>query len=279
MAWAHLRGDARRAGLSWTNAPEAEAIARWIAGHRAAIEAEHRAGIEELVAIVAPYRAQQQIVRKALARYLGSGVAEGMTVGTVHTLQGAQRRVVIFSPTVTQARTVMAGRRPFFDGSSNMLNVAVSRAQDAFVVIGDMALFDAHHEGGFTPSTVLARHLRRHADSELRDVISGLVAAHPDRHFERIDGLAAHQAILTEAFRSAEQRILLVSPYLSVAAMEADGVLTMVSEAAARGVEVVIYTGLTSSSDVEGRGPRHCNGASPRQGREFMSPRAYMPRR
>jgi hypothetical protein len=40
-----------------------------------------------------------------------------------------------------------------------MLNVAVSRAQDAFVVIGDMALFDANPSAGFTPATVLARHL------------------------------------------------------------------------------------------------------------------------
>ena len=39
------------------------------------------------------------------------------------------------------ACVVATGVRPFFDSSSNMLNVAVSRAQDAFVVIGDMALF------------------------------------------------------------------------------------------------------------------------------------------
>ena len=100
MAWAHLRGDGQRAGLSWTNTPEAEAIARWIAGRRVAIEAEHGAGIEELVAVVTPYRAQQQVLRMALSRHLGS-YAEGMTVGTVHTLQGAQRRVVVFSPAIT----------------------------------------------------------------------------------------------------------------------------------------------------------------------------------
>jgi len=52
MAWAHLRGDSQRAGPSWSNAPEAEAIARWIAGCRAAIEAEHGKFIEDLVAVL-----------------------------------------------------------------------------------------------------------------------------------------------------------------------------------------------------------------------------------
>jgi hypothetical protein len=253
MAWAHLRGDSQRAGPSWTNAPEAEAIARWIAGRRAAIEAEHGTRIEELVAVITPYRAQQRVLQTALSRYLGSS-AETMIVGTVHALQGAQRRIVVFSPTVSRASVVANGVRPFFDVSSNILNVAVSRAQDAFVVIGDMALFDAHPSAGVTPTAVLARHLRRYDDSELRDVICGLAAAHPDAHFDRIDGLPAHRAVLAEAFRSAQRRILLASPFLAGAAMNADRVLTMVSNAVERGVDVIVYTGLTVSSDLEGKG-------------------------
>src|SRR5262249_12186223 len=154
---------------------------------------------------------------------------------------------------ITWATVVATGIQPFFDVSSNMLNVAVSRAQDAFVVIGDMALFDAHPSAGFTPAAMLARHLHRSDDSELRDVISGLVAAHPDTRFDRIDGLPAHQAILAEAFRSAQRRILLASPFLAAAPMKADRVLTMVSNAVERGVDVIIYTGLTVSTDLEGR--------------------------
>ena len=86
-------------------------------------------------------------------------------------------------------------------------------------------------------------------------MIPGLVAGlHPDSRCERIDGLAGHRAILAEAFRNARRRILLASPFLSAEALEADRVLTMVSDAAARGVEVIVYTGLTVSSDPEGRG-------------------------
>ena len=132
-----------------------------------------------------------------------------------------------------------------------MLNVVVSRAQDAFVVIGDMALFDA--SAGFTPAAVLARHLRRYDDSELLDAISGLVAAHPDASFDRIDGLPAHQAILAEAFHSAQRRILLASPFLAAAAMNADRIFSLISDAVRRGVDVIVYTGLTVSSDLEGR--------------------------
>jgi AAA domain/PLD-like domain len=252
MAWAHLRGDSQRAGPSWTNAPEAEAIARWTARCRVAIEAEHGKFIEDLVAVITPYRAQQRVLQTALSKHLGS-TAEGMIVGTVHALQGAQKRIVVFSPTITWASVVATGIRPFFDISTNMLNVAVSRAQDAFVVIGDMALFDAHPSAGFTPAAVLARHLHRCDDSELRDVISGLVAAHPDARFDRIEGLPPHQAILAEAFRSAQRRILLASPFLAAAPMKADRVLTMVSNAVKRGVDVIIYTGLTVSTDLDGK--------------------------
>jgi hypothetical protein len=252
MAWAHLRGDSQKAGRSWTNPPEAEAIARWIAGRRSAIESEHGACIEDLVAVITPYRAQRRVLQTALSRHIGSS-AKGMIVDTVHALQGAQQRIVVFSPTITWASVVATGIRPFFDLSSNMLNVAVSRAQDAFVVIGDMALFDAHPSAGSTPTAVLARHLHLYDDSELRDVISGLVAAHPDARFVRIDGLPGHRAILAEAFRSAQRRILLASPYLAAAAMKADRVLTMVSNAVARGVDVSVYTGLTVSRDLEGK--------------------------
>ena len=56
-----------------------------------------------------------------------------MTVGTVHALQGAERDVVIFSP--VYSKHADGG---FIDLSPSMLNVAVSRAKDAFLVFGDM---------------------------------------------------------------------------------------------------------------------------------------------
>jgi superfamily I DNA and/or RNA helicase len=60
-----------------------------------------------------------------------------MTVGTVHSLQGAQRPVVIFSP--VYSKHADGG---FIDKSTSMLNVAVARAKNTFLVFGDMDTFE-----------------------------------------------------------------------------------------------------------------------------------------
>lgn len=246
MAWAHVRGDARPYGTSWFNMPEAEAIATWVASRKQQIEAHYRAPIRELVAVVTPYGYQQKFLSDALTRHL-KDEAKGMTVGTVHTLQGAQRPIVIFSPTVTYACT--GGDNPFFDKGGNMLNVAVSRAQDAFVVIGDMALFDEHATTQARPSTVLAKHLFNRPENELTDVIPGLAATISQENLQRINGLAPHQELLRRAFTEARSSLLISSPFLHANAIQADDILDQISQTVDRKVEVIIYTGMRVSWD------------------------------
>jgi len=76
-----------------------------------------------------------------------------ITVGTVHTLQGAERNVIIFSSVYDSGQN---GRSYFFDKGVNMLNVAVSRAKDAFIVCGDKDIFDSCRN---TPSGILAKYI------------------------------------------------------------------------------------------------------------------------
>lgn len=49
------------------------------------------------------------------------------------------------------------GRNFFFDNGPNMLNVAVSRAKDSFLVFGDIDIFDA---GSNKPSGILSRYIK-----------------------------------------------------------------------------------------------------------------------
>jgi superfamily I DNA and/or RNA helicase len=76
-----------------------------------------------------------------------------LTVGTVHALQGAERAIVLFSPTYGENFNGGA----FFDQKPNMLNVAVSRARDSFIVIGNRKVFDAGRTA--LPSGLLATYL------------------------------------------------------------------------------------------------------------------------
>ncbi|MEA1653019.1 AAA domain-containing protein [Nitrospirillum sp. BR 11164] len=247
MSWAHVRGQARRMGKSWTNPVEAEAIADWLARHWSTLEARYGGAPEERVAVLTPFGSQSRVLRQALEKHLGADAA-AVTVGTVHTLQGMERHLVVFSPTVTLASS--NGNRPFFDRGVHMLNVAVSRAKNAFAVIGDMALFDA--TAGHAPSSVLARHLYRDPENELTDVRPALAYTSPAGETERVDGIEQHRALLVEAFRAAQERLLVSSPFLTQAAITADQVLDLVKSATNGGVEVTIYTGLPTSQETSG---------------------------
>jgi superfamily I DNA and/or RNA helicase len=80
----------------------------------------------------------------------------GMKIGTIHALQGAERPIVIFS-TVYSGNDI--GKGYFFDRDNkpNMLNVAVSRAKDCFIVFGNRDIFK---ENGNTPSSKLIKFLK-----------------------------------------------------------------------------------------------------------------------
>ena len=64
-------------------------------------------------------------------------IVKRMKLGTVHRLQGAERPLVLFSAT----NTPDDGGHPFMDSNRDMLNVAVSRAQDHFILFGHPVTF------------------------------------------------------------------------------------------------------------------------------------------
>jgi phosphatidylserine/phosphatidylglycerophosphate/cardiolipin synthase-like enzyme len=162
-------------------------------------------------------------------------------------LQGEERALVVFSPTRTRAS--IAATPPSFDIHPSKLNVAVSRAMDAFVVIGDMGLFD--EACGQKPSAVLARHLFADPGNELSDVLPAIAVTIPDS-VERIEGTERHRELLVEAFGKATSHLLISSPFLTKNAIEDDEVTSLIRAARKRNVEVEIYTGLTASGDRSG---------------------------
>lgn len=222
LGYAHILGAAKRSGLSWTNAAEAVVISRWLQRRKAGLIAQHDAAkLGDVVAIVTPFRAQIRILRQALADAELDG--EDITVGTVHTLQGAEKHVVLFSAVYSADR---AGGL-FFDRGVSMLNVAVSRARESFLVFGDMRLFKPAQSS--LPSGLLARYLFADPENEITDIDpTGRLSLKAPSDLERLSDLDAHCGVLRRAIVEANQQVLVVSPYLSNLAIEADGLSSLI---------------------------------------------------
>lgn len=154
MGHLHIDGKCERRGGSRANQLEAATIAEWIVRHRTELEARYSKKIHEIIGVVTPFGGQVAAITKACVdRGIRVGKEDGeMTVGTVHSLQGAERLLVIFSP--TYSRNADGG---FLDRSPSMLNVAVSRAKDSFLVFGDMTIFNPSDMG--SPRGLLASFL------------------------------------------------------------------------------------------------------------------------
>ncbi|PWK77279.1 AAA domain-containing protein [Mucilaginibacter oryzae] len=151
LQFVSVKGDSRTSGTSRANQEEAQAIAQWIAAHQEALIKHYHIPLKDILAIVTPFTGQKFTLRNTL-RKAGINMS-GLTIGTVHALQGAERPVVLFSATYganDQAKSY------FFDAGPNMLNVAVSRAKETFILFGAPEIF---RRSGQSPSMQLFRHI------------------------------------------------------------------------------------------------------------------------
>ncbi|MCB9527589.1 MAG: ATP-binding domain-containing protein [Myxococcales bacterium] len=133
-----VAGTQVRVRGSWSNREELERVMQILAELQ-------RVGVDwGEVAVITPYVGQLEALRDAMRRAripLEQGIegpepdlfgGQGLALGTVHRFQGGERRVVVFSTVVTRSRSLQ-----FLNGRVNLVNVAVSRAREHLVVVGD----------------------------------------------------------------------------------------------------------------------------------------------
>lgn len=126
-----------KVGSSRKNTTEAKATAQWIKSHfnelyHAYKAVDDKIKEDEVIAVITPFKAQANEIRKQLQIAFGS-TSIPVAVGTVHTFQGAERKIIIFSTTYGANESGF-----FIDRNLNLMNVAVSRAKDAFWVFGSI---------------------------------------------------------------------------------------------------------------------------------------------
>ncbi|XZH88387.1 AAA domain-containing protein [Clostridium perfringens] len=142
-------------GCSRMNSKEAEEIAKWLSINYKQIVnlyKEKNVNIKnnEIIAIITPFKAQVRILKEKLKIYLNDD-AKNIDVGTVHTFQGAERKVIILSTVYGASDGCF-----FINKNSSLMNVAVSRAKDAFWVFGSRKCLD---EDGESSSALLKKYV------------------------------------------------------------------------------------------------------------------------
>ena len=236
LGYLHVEGRAFTNGSSRTNPVEARTIAAWLDENRADLEGYYGRPLGQVVGIVSPFGQQVRAIRHACTeRGMDVSSREGITIGTVHALQGAERPVVIFSP--VYSKHADGG---FIDASPSMLNVTVSRAEDSCLVFGDMDTLATARIG--SPRAVLSEFLSAKgkaldfAMEPREDLTLG------GAQIELLQHAAGHDAFLLHALRDEGRRYMIVSPWVVAGTIERTGLLGAMASARQRGADITIYT-------------------------------------
>nr|WP_245399542.1 AAA domain-containing protein [Xylella fastidiosa] len=246
LGYLHVDGLCQKSsGGSRHNLYEAQTIAAWLAEHRESLQAQYEKPLHCIVGIVTPFRAQARAISQA-CRDVGIEVdheKDGITVGTVHALQGAERPVVIFSAVYSKHVN-----GDFIDQRTSMLNVAVSRAQNTFLVFGDMDVFTAASKS--RPRGLLAHYLFKDPSNALyfqplvrKDLQQVSTAV------EVLQDAAEHDDFLLQALNKVQREIHIVSPWIIERRIQEIGAFKAMQEAVERQVQVTVYTDQDLNTD------------------------------
>lgn len=152
---------------------------------------------EATVGVVTPFAPQAEALRKRLRPY----DEERLRVGTVHTFQGGERDVMVFSLVAGQG--MHPGAVEWVAGQLNLWNVAITRARSHLIVVGDKGLW--RQRGGVAPGggteDVLLKRLYQtlsRAEEEATVALGETVHGHPADAMVRGVGRAAPQAVLLD---------------------------------------------------------------------------------
>ncbi|WP_407304293.1 AAA domain-containing protein [Enterobacter hormaechei] len=259
MGYLHIDGKGELASSgSRYNLLEAETIAAWLTDNQQDIEAHYGKSLHEVVGIVTPFSAQVSTIKQALGKQgISTGANEtSLTVGTVHSLQGAERAIVIFSSVYSKHED-----GGFIDSDNSLLNVAVSRAKDSFLVFGDMDLFEI--QPASSPRGLLAKYLFESEKNALTfDYKERKDLKTSETKIYTLHGVEQHDNFLNQTFENTGKHITIVSPWLTWQKLEQTGFLDSMIAACSRGITVTIVTDRsynTEHNDFEKRKERQQN--------------------
>jgi senataxin len=163
-------------GGSWMNLAEARlalALARAFLAAAPSLAARH-----DGLAVVSPYRGQVALIQALFSAELGEELARRIDVNTIDGFQGREREVVLFS-VVRSPKDAAGKKRKNADGSAaaprigfvadeRRMNVGLTRARAALVVIGNAAALRGDvHWGSLVEDAIARGRIVTAADAEV----------------------------------------------------------------------------------------------------------------
>lgn len=90
------------------------------------------------IGIITPYVSQKKLIDKEILTNNSN-----VSIGTIHTFQGNEKDVIIFSSAITN--NTLKGTYNWLKRNKQLINVAVSRAKEQFVFIGNKEMIEELH--------------------------------------------------------------------------------------------------------------------------------------
>lgn len=153
----HIQVDTERSskqGSSRYNENEIREIAQWITTNFQEIKLAYpNENTKNLVGVITPFKAHVNLMKNAFKKIIPEHINRNINVGTVHAFQGAEKRIIIMSTVYGKLDGCY-----FIDINPSMLNVAVSRSKDSFIVFGDINCLSNSTK---TPSGLLKKYTTR----------------------------------------------------------------------------------------------------------------------
>ncbi|BAY28969.1 superfamily I DNA and RNA helicases and helicase subunits-like protein [Nostoc carneum NIES-2107] len=157
----------------------------------------------EDIGVISPFKVHANALKDAITRKHPN--FNKKSVGTIHTFQGSEKKVIILSTKVcqTQDNVNWINQRP------NLLNVAVSRAKELFILVGNLYRLE---KGSLTRQ--LVEHIRENGL-----ILEYKTEAEISQYSEPKLGTTTvydcdHLRIFREAFEQSEKELIIITPWI-----------------------------------------------------------------
>ncbi len=161
----------------------------------------------EDIGIISPFSIHAQELSKRLRKQPKLSGLKETAIGTIHKFQGSQKRVIILSTKVCRPQDNRSC--DWLNSRPNLLNVAVSRAEELFILIGN--LYRLEKAQGYTRQ--LVEHIRENGEIHEYKSKSEIEIIQQQPGATLILD-CEHLEILKKAIDEADEEIIIVTPWI-----------------------------------------------------------------